>query len=152
MKTALYRHFDADGTLLYVGISNTVFQRTATHLHTAEWAAQIDTIKVQWFDTRDEAAQVEAEAVVSERPLFNRMFSVTASGASITDLINEWPTRKMLAEACGASNVAVHRWAERNSLPAEWQQSVIQACQERGMNWVTAAWIVAAQARQAGAA
>lgn len=147
MTCALYRHFDADGALLYVGISNSVLARTGAHVVGSVWASQIDTIRIEWFDTRDAAVEAETNAIVEESPKFNKMHATTDSGAAITDLINQWPTRLMLADACGASNVAVHRWAKRNSLPAEWQQAVIQACQDRGMDWVTAAWLVAAQAR-----
>lgn len=35
MRTALYRHFDAAGALLYVGISLNSIQRTAQHKHGA---------------------------------------------------------------------------------------------------------------------
>lgn len=146
-RTALYRHFDADGVLLYVGISNSVTSRTGDHITYSPWATRIENIRVEFFDTRDEACAAEARAIISERPQFNKMHAVSESGQAITDLISHWETRKALALEIGASNVAVHRWAERNRLPAEWQQSVIEAAHRRGMTWVTAAWLVSVQAK-----
>ncbi|WP_028955902.1 GIY-YIG nuclease family protein [Sulfitobacter sp. 20_GPM-1509m] len=148
MKTALYRHFDADGVLLYVGISNTVFSRLNSHMNQASWAEYISRIELQWFDDRDAALRAEADAITSERPVHNKMMASTDSGAAITDLINLWPTRLDLARDVGASNVAVHRWAERNRIPAEWLQSVLDAAHKRGFSHITAAWIVSALAKE----
>jgi hypothetical protein len=71
MKTALYRHFDAEGQLLYVGISLHAIVSLARHKSNARWFDRISTIKVVWFDTRKDALKTEKLAILNERPAFN---------------------------------------------------------------------------------
>lgn len=49
--TDLYRHFDVDGNLLYVGISYSAFQRSKDHLRHSHWSEEIRTITIEKFDT-----------------------------------------------------------------------------------------------------
>lgn len=69
--TALYRHFDKDGRLLYVGISLSVIGRLAQHRGRAHWYKRITRIEVEWFDTRAEAAHAEMIAIQDENPECN---------------------------------------------------------------------------------
>jgi predicted GIY-YIG superfamily endonuclease len=71
-RTGLYRHFDTDGTLLYVGISNDPDQRYETHRTQAHWFKQINRVEVEWFATRKAAQKAELAAIKSERPLHNK--------------------------------------------------------------------------------
>lgn len=71
-KTQLYRHFDAAGELLYVGISISVMNRTAQHRSQSHWFDQIASISVEHFDTRREAEIAEAIAIREERPRHNQ--------------------------------------------------------------------------------
>lgn len=70
-ETALYRHFDAAGRLLYVGISLSVVARTARHMMYAHWSRQVATISIERHPTRDKALAAEAAAIVAEHPLHN---------------------------------------------------------------------------------
>jgi excinuclease UvrABC nuclease subunit len=71
MKTALYRHFDAFGRLLYVGISLGVLHRLAGHKQ-SHWSNEIADVKVEYFATRDAAIAAEATAIKAERPAYNK--------------------------------------------------------------------------------
>ena len=71
MKTSLYRHFDAAGTLLYVGISSHVTKRLLSHKSVARWYYSIATVKVEHFDTYEEAARAETRAIFTESPVHN---------------------------------------------------------------------------------
>lgn len=71
-KVALYRHFDAAGTLLYVGITAKMKARQAAHAKGAPWAAEIAKITHEWLPTREEALAAEAMAIRDEAPRFNR--------------------------------------------------------------------------------
>lgn len=71
MRTALYRHFDAAGALLYVGISLNSIQRTAQHKHGARWFEQIAHITIEWHSARETALTAEAIAIAKERPKWN---------------------------------------------------------------------------------
>lgn len=70
-RTALYRHFDAAGALLYVGISLSAVQRLAQHKQTAAWFDGIARVEVQWLASREEALTAEAIAIAKEGPLWN---------------------------------------------------------------------------------
>ena len=69
--TYLYRHFDANGVLLYVGISGSVTTRLKQHRE-SQWAGMIKTVTVDKFTTREEALGAELEAIRSESPRFNK--------------------------------------------------------------------------------
>lgn len=70
-RTALYRHYDADGCLLYVGITDALEIRTRAHGRRSVWREFAHRAEVIWFDTRDEALAAEREAISTEQPLFN---------------------------------------------------------------------------------
>lgn len=70
----------------------------------------------------------------------------------ITNLIDTWKPRKELADEIGANVEAVHKWAKANRIPSEWQALVVRAAQARGMEGVTADWMIESHQRKAGAA
>jgi hypothetical protein len=70
-RVALYRHFDADGILLYVGISRDPGVRRRTHHRRSAWTEFAARETVEWLPDRETAERAEREAIVAERPLFN---------------------------------------------------------------------------------
>lgn len=89
-KCALYRHFDAQGVLLYVGISLRPFTRTKEHSQLSGWAIDIANVTIQYFDSRKEAMEAEAKAVQEENPLHNiRLRKVKKDSRSIKTKIKE---------------------------------------------------------------
>lgn len=70
-RTALYRWYDADGVLLYVGISVDVVRRAGQHEISKPWWVEVASATVRHFDSRDEALVAEAEAIKAERPVYN---------------------------------------------------------------------------------
>lgn len=73
MPTNLYRHFDAGGRLLYVGISVNALARLAGHKSNSEWFSQIATVTVEHFSRRRDAEKAERRAIREEKPEHNRM-------------------------------------------------------------------------------
>lgn len=69
-RTALYRLFDAQGVLLYVGIAFDPEARWKDHVRKPWWPL-VATKTVEWHETRLLALDAEADIVVSERPLYN---------------------------------------------------------------------------------
>ena len=67
----LYRHFDSNGILLYVGISLNSAYRQEQHRKNSAWFYSIARIEVERFASRDEASAAERAAIKSEFPLFN---------------------------------------------------------------------------------
>lgn len=70
-RTALYRHFDAQGALLYVGVSLNPFMRLRGHRLRSSWEQRISRISIEWFDTRKQALEAEFFAIRAEAPLHN---------------------------------------------------------------------------------
>jgi excinuclease UvrABC nuclease subunit len=71
-KTALYRHFDNSGLLLYVGISCNAIIRTYSHEKKTPWFEEIATIRIVYFSSREEALREEEIAIIRENPLYNK--------------------------------------------------------------------------------
>jgi len=67
----LYRHFDRDGRLLYVGISSSALRRLDEHKGASHWFHEIANITISSFGTRAEVLLAERNAVQDERPLHN---------------------------------------------------------------------------------
>ncbi|MFD7554127.1 GIY-YIG nuclease family protein [Streptomyces sp. NPDC059835] len=72
MTTALYRVFDSDDRLLYVGISNYPATRLDAHRRGAPWGSEMARHTLEEFPTRRQAAFAESEAINIERPLYNK--------------------------------------------------------------------------------
>lgn len=72
-KTCLYRHFAADGSLLYVGMTNSALRRIDGHRAKSGWVDQIHRVEIEWFATRAEAHAAERAAIVAEQPKHNRI-------------------------------------------------------------------------------
>lgn len=68
---SLYRHYNAYGELLYVGISKSIMDRMNGHEHYSHWFDEISYIKVEHFATRDLAKAEETKAIINENPLHN---------------------------------------------------------------------------------
>lgn len=92
MTCALYRHFDANGELLYVGVTNNPKRRLSEHKCRSVWGGQIADVTVKWMRSRAEALSEEKLAILVEAPVFNggdRSFVRTG------DVLHDW-----MADAC----------------------------------------------------
>jgi hypothetical protein len=79
----IYRHFDKQGALLYVGISASTVQRLAQHKNASAWFSSIAFVKIKRFSTRAAARQAEIKAIIRERPKYNVVHSVTPSTPAV---------------------------------------------------------------------
>ena len=66
----LYRFYDHDETLLYVGITANVERRLDKHRNRSFWTS-VARIDLQHFATRLEATDAETLAIRTESPVFN---------------------------------------------------------------------------------
>lgn len=71
--SCLYRYFDADGNLLYVGIAKDPDKRRREHERTSQWLHLATERTVEWYDDRDSALAAERRAIRDERPIHNRV-------------------------------------------------------------------------------
>lgn len=70
--TTLYRLFDCDRRLLYVGISRNPGRRFMEHYADKFWWEDVHDIKLERYYTREDALDAERSAIQSERPLYNK--------------------------------------------------------------------------------
>ena len=73
VPTILYWHYDADGVLLYIGITGDFAGRGKAHARGSSWVQFARTSKSVWYPSRAEAEAAEVEAIEAERPLFNHV-------------------------------------------------------------------------------
>ncbi|MDT0412725.1 MULTISPECIES: GntR family transcriptional regulator [Streptomyces] len=69
--TALYRLYDADEQLLYLGISFAPDARWEQHSNDKHWAHQVVRRTVEWYPTRPAALAAEALATAAENPRYD---------------------------------------------------------------------------------
>ena len=72
-RTALYRVYDGQDTLLYIGISNDFGTRWKQHAKVQPWWGEHRRMTVEWRDSRPEAEAAETAAIKTEHPRFNKM-------------------------------------------------------------------------------
>lgn len=67
----VYRHFDENNVLLYVGSAYKPEQRTIHHKIYAPWGCRIDRVEVERFENIDRARIAEYVAIQAEYPRWN---------------------------------------------------------------------------------
>lgn len=70
---AVYRCFDSDGALLYIGSSGCVAVRLATHRSSTPWWPDVDRVEVEAHDDVLSARRAEARAIATEQPRLNKV-------------------------------------------------------------------------------
>lgn len=75
----MYRIFDADRLLIYVGSSVRVNERVMHHRRRAEWKGRIADVTITRFPTITQARAAEYQAIRTERPALNVMHATDAA-------------------------------------------------------------------------
>lgn len=113
-ETSVYRLYDGNGVLLYVGIAYQVPKRLGEHERSKPWFSEVGVIRVSRYPTRRQAEQAEAEAIYSEKPRENR-----APGTTTT---REAPTVIADVDAVVARHMAEMKRASPVEAAAAWAQ------------------------------
>ena len=71
LSNKIYRHYDENGILLYVGVSKDHLRRLAQHHDSASWYNQIVQVTVETFQSRQEAEEHEDRIIERELPIYN---------------------------------------------------------------------------------
>ena len=79
---ALYRFYDAGGTLLYVGVTLNPVSRWKQHSKDKPWWADVADIKVERHDDRRAVLAAERDAIIRERPRYNVVHNGTRAGSA----------------------------------------------------------------------
>lgn len=67
----LYRFFNSDQKLIYVGISYSTFLRFVGHRSQSKWINEVTTITIEKFSNLNDALIAEANAIKNEKPIYN---------------------------------------------------------------------------------
>lgn len=67
----LYRLWDVNDRLLYVGITCQPSRRMRTHAGQKDWWRHVTRITIQHFSDRQELVEAETEAIATENPKYN---------------------------------------------------------------------------------
>lgn len=128
---ALYRHYDSDGRLLYIGQSANPIRRIISHRHSGSWVHMISTITIEWLPNRAEAIVAERSAIASEKPPFN----VIDRPPNHQD---RWPSplgqylmqngisAARFADHINVGNSTVLRWCRGIKRPGEQNRAIIE--------------------------
>ncbi|MFI2078489.1 GIY-YIG nuclease family protein [Streptomyces triculaminicus] len=108
-ETAVYRLFDAEGRLLYVGMGRNPMQRWGSHAEQHPWWPRVVRFTVKWHPTRQEAAAEERQALRSESPVNNihgteRHGLVTGAGVRRELELRRAAQRRRAEQAAAASD------------------------------------------------
>lgn len=71
----LYRLFDANDQLLYVGISKSAIHRLHQHLEQQPWGDQVASQRIERFPTRQAVEAAEKQAIEREAPIHNVIYN-----------------------------------------------------------------------------
>lgn len=67
----VYRYFDKDGTLIYVGCTLNARRRLAEHRAASPWGGEITRMEVADFPSKEAGLNAEREAIRTESPKYN---------------------------------------------------------------------------------
>lgn len=56
---------------------------------------------------------------------------------AITDILSRWPSRQSLADDLGLDVIVVHRWHQRQRIPAKYDSALLDCASKRNipLNW-----------------
>jgi len=96
--TLLYRLFNSDKELLYVGITNDLVTRMREHRRSKQWFPEVHDIGLELFTTRQEALKAERSAIEKENPAHNIQHKRHLTKPAVRRFAVEDPVREWAAE------------------------------------------------------
>ena len=88
--TTLYRAYDADDRLLYIGITDDVYRRLDKHAVHSPWAVHATKITLERHPDRETATAAERSAIDNEDLVFNRDRRSNGRGPRNSDRFTRW--------------------------------------------------------------
>lgn len=87
-RTALYRFFDAEEELLYIGISKDPATRWEQH-RAKPWWRDVSMRVIEWYDDRPAAERAERKAIVAEGPRYNVQHNQRPADPAVVEVLAE---------------------------------------------------------------
>lgn len=116
MTCDLYRFYDVDNHLLYVGISLHAAQRASEHRGDKSWWSDVARMNIEHLADRTEALEAELTAIRTERPRYNVTGAVRPGTAA-----ERWPDAEWIyghgpyasVAHCNVTTVLLHPTEEQ---------------------------------------
>jgi hypothetical protein len=70
-ETSVYRLYDGEDRLLYVGIAVEPFLRLDKHWKTKAWWSSVTHVVIEWFPSRQDALDEELRVIRTDAPMHN---------------------------------------------------------------------------------
>lgn len=118
-QAIVYRAFDADGSLLYVGMTTkSIKDRLEGHRSASAWWPRFDRCTVENFDSRAAAAIGERRAIQLEQPEFNVYWNRSRKVHPLRRLREaRLMSAAELATAIGCTSRSVNNWESGRGAP-----------------------------------
>jgi hypothetical protein len=110
-ETMLYRFFDKNETLLYVGESLAGPPRWAEHRRNRPWWHELSDVKVEIFSTKEAAKSAEWKAIQTENPKYNIKGKRPYVIAPIATPCIMWGRQQFDLDVCEMKKKHAHYWA-----------------------------------------
>jgi predicted GIY-YIG superfamily endonuclease len=116
----VYRLYDGEGSLLYVGCTVDPATRLRAHRRRQPWWDEVVSSEVVWYSSMDQAADVEQHAILAERPVYNVCIGRYTGGGWLagpkgSPVADESGEGRALTLVAPRSRVRKHRAAGRGS-------------------------------------
>ncbi|MGH3489475.1 MAG: GIY-YIG nuclease family protein [Actinopolymorphaceae bacterium] len=108
---SLYRFYDREGDLLYVGITKKLPRRLREHEIDKAWWTEVQQVTINHFETRDRALEAEAGAIYHEQPRWN------VHGRRKPEPLVEILPPQPVAVDGGSDDVEEEQWLDWNGNP-----------------------------------
>lgn len=92
---ALYRFFDDQDRLLYIGITIDPGARWKTHSKEQPWWFEVTTVTLEKYQSRGSVLRAERAAIIDEHPRYNIVYNRGNQGAErpfdLIERMTDWP-------------------------------------------------------------
>src|SRR5690606_19885778 len=75
IPTAVYRHYDASGLLLYIGMTCDQSVRESMHGTSSPWWIHVRHSEMTWYATRSKGTEAEKSLIIELEPMFNTVYN-----------------------------------------------------------------------------
>lgn len=135
-RYVVYRAYDADDWLLYVGCTSDVDKRMANHRSRSEWYQHMDTFSVSKPMHEHVAFAVERQAITAEAPAFNVMHNFSRIFSQYED--EGQLTLREAAKFVSVSVSTLRRFILAGDIPSMWVDGHCIVTRNALVEWIKA--------------